>query len=140
MMKFSYFFLIIVLVFASCAGNKKLAKVDIKNQDAKISDSVEYELIIFDPGFESWYVSYSKPTWYHSQTYYETWNKQYVIAWNAKAINPRFGRYFESTIEYDPFTDYGLELNHRLFYYFQYVEKVLKIYILSPGTGPQTVF
>jgi hypothetical protein len=139
-MKYGYFILVIMLVIASCSGNRKLAKVDIKNQETEDTDSVEYELIIFDPGFESWFISHSKPTWYHSQTYYETWNKQYVISWNQKAINPRYARYFESTIDYDPFTDYGLELNHKLFYYFQYVEKVLKLEILPSGSGPQTVF
>jgi len=33
--------------------------------------------------------------------------------------------------------DYGIEINHELFYYFQYVEQVLKIQIM-PG-GPRAV-
>jgi thioredoxin-related protein len=137
--KSNLFFIIFLLILASCAGNKKLSKVAISNRDNEISDSTEYELIIFDPGFETWYLSHSKPDWYHSKDYYETWNRQYVTAWNSKAMDMRYSRFFESTIDYDPFVDYGLELNHKLFYYFMYVEKGLKIPILPPGTGPQSV-
>jgi len=134
MKKIQIFLLILIIVVASCAGNKKLAKVNIRNQET--SDSVEYELITFDPGFETWYLKNSKPAWYHSGEYYEIWNRQYVTAWNAKVLDPRYNRYFDSTIEYDPGIHYGIELNHRLFYYFQYVEKALKIDILPPGAGP----
>jgi hypothetical protein len=132
--------LIILAIFiAACAGNKKLAKVAINEHEEIAADSVEYELIVFDPGFETWFITHSKPEWYHSQEYYESWNKQYVSAWNSKAISPRFGRIFESTIDYDYFTDYGMAINHKLFYYFQYVEKELRMDILPHGTGPQTV-
>jgi hypothetical protein len=127
-----------LLFFAACTGNKKLSKVDIKNQETELADSVEYELIIFDPGYETWYLTHSKPVWFHSVEYYENWNNQYVVAWNSKAISPRYNKYFESTIDYDPFIHYGLELNHKLFYYFMYVEKALKINILPNGYGPHT--
>ena len=137
-MKYNILFLFMVVFLVSCGINKKLARVDIKNQDNVKSDSVEYELIIFDPGFDAWYVSNSKPIWYHSKEYYETWNHQYVVSWNSKAISSHFSKYFETTIDYDFTIDYGSELNHKLFYYFQYVEKVLKINILPAGTGPKT--
>jgi hypothetical protein len=140
MKKIGYFLLIVYIISASCSGSKKLPRVNINNADTTANDSVEYELIVFDPGFETWYLSHSKPTWYHSQDYYENWNRQYVTEWNHKAMTPRFSRYFETLIDYVPFIDYGLELNHRLFYYFQYVEKVLKIDILPSGMSPHTVF
>jgi hypothetical protein len=130
------FILIIIILLASCAGNKKLSRVDIKSQESELTDSVEYELIIIDPGFETWFLTQSKPTWYHSLNYYETWNKQYVTYWNSKVMSLHNNAYFETTIDYDPFIDYGLELNHKLFYYFQYVEKVHHIDILPPGMGP----
>jgi len=138
-MKFNIFILVILLFLAACAGNIKLSKIDIKDQETELKDSVEYELIIFDPGFETWFLTHSRPVWYHSLEYYENWNKQYVVAWNSKTMSPRYSKYFESAIDYDPFIDYGLELNHKLFYYFMYVENVLKIDILPSGMGPQTV-
>jgi hypothetical protein len=138
-MKLNYFVLAALLFLAACAGNKKLPKVDIKNEGTELNDSVVYELVIFDSGFETWFLTHSKPVWYHSAEYYENWNKQYVSAWNSRAMSPGYGKYFESVIGYDPFIRYGLELNHKLFYYFMYVEKELKIEILPSGTGPQTV-
>lgn len=124
------------LLIASCAGTKKLARVEFSEPAGQATDSVEYELVVLDPGFETWYILHSRPSWYHTQNYYELWNRQYVTAWNTKAMSSRYSRMFESTIDYDPFTDYGLEINHKLFYYFQYVERELGIPILSPGTSP----
>jgi hypothetical protein len=138
-MKTKYILIILAVFVIACAGNKKLVKVAINDRESEASDSVEYELIVFDPGFETWFITHSKPEWYHSQEYYESWNRQYVSAWNEKALSPRFSRIFETTIDYDYFTDYGLELNHKLFYYFQYVEKGLKIDILPYGSGPHAV-
>ena len=138
-MKTKYLLIFFVSIIFACAGNKKLAKIDIKDKEEAAKDSVEYELIIFDPGFETWFLTHSKPQWYHSQEYYETWNKQYVSSWNAKAVSSRYSRVFETTIDYDYFTDYGLELNYKLFYYFQFVEKELKIEILPSGSGPHSV-
>ena len=138
-MKAKYVLILAAIFIIACSGNKKLAKVAISDKEVEAADSVEYELIVFDPGFETWFITHSKPEWYHSQEYYESWNKQYVSAWNSKAISPRFGRIFETTIDYDYFTDYGLPINHKLFYYFQYVEKELKINILPPGSGPRSV-
>jgi len=73
---------------------------------------------------------HNSPAMYRSQGYYESWNRQYVSAWNANAMNPRKSWFFETIVGYDPTVDYGFELNHELFYYFQYVENVLKIEIM----------
>ena len=104
-----------------------------------VPDSIEYALIILDPGFETWFLTQARPMWYHSQSYLESWNRQYVTAWNSKAMTGRNSRYFETFIDYQPHVDYGLELNHKLFYYFQYVEKKLRIPILPSGMGPQSL-
>ena len=79
---------------------------------------------------------HKNPAKYRSQQYYENWNRQYVIAWNHNAHVGKKNSFFEPIIGYEYNIDYGFELNHELFYYFQYVEHVLKIQIM-PG-GPQT--
>lgn len=124
------------VLLASCTATRKLGSVELSNLEKEVSDSVKYELVVLDPGFESWFIAHSRPSWYHSQSYYENWNKQYVTEWNAKAMSARHSKMFHSSIDYDPFTDYGLEINHKLFYYFQYVERELGIPILAPGTSP----
>jgi hypothetical protein len=138
-MKKIFIAVVIILILAACAVQKKSARVTINNDGTEVTDSIEYALIILDPGFETWFLTHARPMWYHSQSYLESWNRQFVAAWNSKAMTGRNRRYFETFIDYQPHIDYGLELNHKLFYYFQYVEKKLKIPILPSGMGPQSL-
>ena len=130
---------IIALIFvASCSTQKRAVKVVSHEenkvaQDTAAKDSVEYDLETFDGKFETWYQLHDSPALYRSQSYYENWNRQYVAAWNANAMDPRKSWFFDPIVGYDPTVDYGFELNHELFYYFQYVEHVLKIQIMPGG-------
>lgn len=128
-----------VLLVAACTSSRKAGKVELTREPPG-TDSTSYELIVLDPGFESWFITRSQPAWFHSQEYYENWNRQYVTEWNLKASSPRHSRIFESILGYDPTVDYGLAINHKLFYYFLYVEKELGIPILMPGISPHAVF
>jgi hypothetical protein len=103
-------------------------------------DSTQYEIIVMEPGFETWFIANSKPEWYHSQEYYENWNRQYTHAWNAKINSFPHGHLLNNPINYEDNIDYGLEINHKLFYYFQYVERVLRIPIIENGPGYVTGF
>ena len=138
-MRITVLFLLMTLLLASCAGLRKTTQVKISNDLAASEDSLEYELIIIDPGFETWLITTARPDWFYSQSYLETWNRQYVSAWNQNVTGGRNSRVFESYIDYQPHIDYGLDLNYRLFYYFQYVEKKLKIPILPSGMGPRSL-
>jgi hypothetical protein len=118
-------FLTIILIFISSAvlysqkGKDKL----IMKADSIKTDSIEYDLIINDPGFESWLAT--KPSMnFLSKTYYETWNHMYVTEWNNRYYQQqRYGPLYEDYIDYRPNTDYGLELNYRLYYYFLFFEE-----------------
>ena len=128
--------LFIIVAFAlilSCSSTKNLPE-NANTQD-NVSDSTEYEMIVMDPGFENWFTVNSKPDWYHSQSYYENWNRQYTHAWNAKINTFPHGHLLSTPINYEDNIDYGLEINHKLFYYFQYVERVLRIPILKNRPG-----
>ncbi len=131
---------LILLVVGACTGPKKVINIQSNGKEQPGEDSLAYELIILDPGFDTWYLLHNSPVWYHSQEYYENWNLRYVSAWNSKTVSSRHSRFFESYIDYLPHIDYGFELNHKLFYYFQYVEQVLKVPILEEGFRPHTVF
>ena len=126
-----------VFVYA-CSTQHKAVRIDNIAAEITEEDSVEYELETFDGKFDSWYQMYKSPAMYRSQSYYESWNRQYVTAWNYNAMNSSKSWFFETIIGYEPNTDYGFELNHELFYYFQYVEYVLKTKIMSGG--PRSTF
>ena len=127
----------IVLFMISCSTPKGIVSVKNNNGESIVEDSLEYELETFDGGFETWYLLHNNPATYRSQQYYENWNRQYVSAWNYNAMSGHRNSFFEPIIGYDETVDYGFDLNHELFYYFQYVEHVLKIKIMQGG--PETV-
>lgn len=122
------FVMIVVFAFA-CSSSKKTVTKD----EIAVQNSTEYDVEMFNAKFVSWYARYQTPASYLQQSYYESWNKQYVGMWNNKA-NSSFGDFpFEPVVGYDSNEDYGFELNHKLFHYFMYVENVLKIKLMPSG-------
>lgn len=119
----------------ACSAQKGIVRVE-KSEEVTANDSLEYELVTFDGKFESWYIMQNVPSGFRSQEYYENWNRLYVNEWNYHSTQPGKSNFFEYIYGYDPTVDYGFELNHKLFYYFQYVENELKIKILP--AGPKT--
>lgn len=92
-------------------------------QAEDVTDSVEYELIVMDPGYESYLLSQPHME-YYSQHYYEMWNYRYVMEWNYRHGQPlTYGDIYETYIDYHNDIDYGLELNYRLYYYFRFFEQ-----------------
>lgn len=108
-------------------------KVQLIN-NAVPGDSLEYEVIIFDAGYEAWLHSHAKPMSYYSLSYLENWNRQYVLEWNYRYQSGMNTDVVGSYIDYLPNTDYGLEVNYRLYTYFVYVEEQLKLKLLNRGT------
>ncbi|MGV8091829.1 MAG: DUF6146 family protein [Mangrovibacterium sp.] len=123
--------LLSLLLVWACAVEQPISIREMANEED--SDSVEYELIVFDSGFESWFTTRAKPVNYHEQSWYEHWNRLYVLAWNNHHLGGRYARLIDGMINYEPDVDYGLEINHKLFYYFMYVEHELDIPIIPDG-------
>jgi len=129
-----FLFVVALIVFVvACSTQKSAVNVTKNDVEEGAADSTEYEVETFDQKFESWYQFNNKPATYHSQDYYERWNREYVIAWNAKCARAGKDWHFEPVVGYNPQEDYGFEMNHKLFYYFMYVENVLKIKIIPNG-------
>ncbi len=138
MKKTGFGVLVLVMVWA-CTSHRGLVDIKKNPQKEELQDSIEYELITFDTKFETWYSIHNSPATYRLKEYYESWNRRYVSEWNNKAMTGAHNHFFETIVGYEPTTDYGFELNHKLFYYFLYVEQVLKIPILD-GAGPLVPF
>ncbi len=89
------------------------------------NDSLEYEIIIFDIGFNLYLNTIARPMGYYSQKFLENKNDIFVTNWNLRAMNPT--RYdvsiYGNVIDYDPNIDYGLEVNYKLFNYFLFAQK-----------------
>lgn len=126
------------MLVSSCKTTKKAQVPDqkvelIENDTIENTDSTEYELLFLDSGFESWLAT-QPPANYYSQRYYENWNRRYVTEWNHRHSSPlRYGDFYQTEINYDPNTDYGLKLNYRLYYYFRFIEKEYGILLVQRG-------
>lgn len=84
------------------------------------NDSLEYEIIIIEPGFNLFINSIARPRGYHTQSYLENKNRFLVQEYNARVRNPQ--RYnhnlYVQEINYEPQVDYGYEVNYLLYNYF----------------------
>jgi len=128
-MKNTLYILLIVLGIYSCkTPNKSIVSnnetVTTKDTVHIANEELEYEIIIIEPGFSAWVLSTAKPEGYYSQQYLESRNILYVNEWNNRVLQPQ--RYdtnlYELNIDYNPSTDYGYEVNYKLYNYFIYFQ------------------
>jgi hypothetical protein len=111
---------------------------EIKEEPVVIAnDSLEYEIIIFDIGFNTWLNSIAQPIGFYSQQYMENLNRIYVTTWNNRVLNSsQFDpQVYNNIINYEFGTDYGLEVNYKLFNYFLFAQQKYKMR-LDNGVGP----
>jgi hypothetical protein len=131
-MKQIFIFLIAVIFVWACSAPKTTVQVE-KTGPVAVMDSIVYDIEMFDSEFETWYAANKGPAANRPLGYYENWNRQYVLAWNHKAISKNKNPFFTPIRGYSSKEEYGFDVNHKLFYYFQYVENVLGIEIMPNG-------
>ena len=124
-----YIFVVISFLIFSCGTQNKTVASSENSQDETpvrvANDSLEYEVIIIDPGFYTYLNSVALPESYYSQSFLETRNQIYVTNWNIRAQNPsQFNPLiYQNIIDYQPQIDYGLDVNYKLFWYFQFAQR-----------------
>ncbi len=122
--------LLLGIFLVSCNSSKSaVKKSSISNTVAQdtvriANDSLEYEILIIEPGFNSWLASTAKQEGFYSQEYLENRNRIYVVEWNQRVLQPQ--RYnpnlYELQIDYNPNINYGYEVNYKLYNYFIYFQ------------------
>ncbi|PJB12869.1 MAG: hypothetical protein CO119_04550 [Flavobacteriales bacterium CG_4_9_14_3_um_filter_40_17] len=115
-------------VFAQKKTDKKADIVVQKQDTIRIAnDSLEYEIIIIEVGFDSWLVT-QRPKEFFSESFLETRNRFYVQTYNQRVLEPQRydpNLYFQQ-INYEPNIHYGLDVNYLLYMYFEYFQKKYK--------------
>lgn len=135
MKNFFYILGILFTIIACSTASKNTASTtDPKSKTALndtiriANDSLEYEVIIIDNGFSFWLASTALPRNYYTQSYLETKNQLYVTEWNNRVLQPQ--RYnpnlYEMRIDYDPFINYGYEVNYLIYNYMIYFQNTYK--------------
>jgi hypothetical protein len=115
----------LVAIYSDGFGQKKKDRSIIK-ADTVAVDSLEYNLIILDPGFETWLAT-QPPKEFYSKEYYEIKNRLYVSEWNQRYMSSANKGLYENMIDYNYNTDYGLDINYKLYYYFKYFEQMNRV-------------
>jgi hypothetical protein len=120
---------------SGCDSTKKTVEI---SQDEKMAfqqkeedtvviadEKTEYEIIIIEPGFQTWLQSIARPEGYYSQSFLENRNQILVINWNQRVLQPlRYNpQLYEMQINYDANIDYGYEVNYKLYNYFVYFQR-----------------
>ena len=136
-MKSIYVIVLSGLLLFGCATQSRMLRATDSNLIDITQNEGEYEVMVLDPGFESWFITTWSPAKDRSEEYYSGWNQQYVTEWNYKATRTPTAEFFTSMIQYDPNVRYGIDVERKLFYYFRWVETQLRIPILSnpPRSG-----
>lgn len=132
------FLLLLTFVFWACGSSPINTKKSQKEEPVVIAnDSLEYEIIIIDPGFTYFLNAVAQPVGYYSQNYMEARNLAWVNTWNVRVQNPfQYNpNIYENTIDYQPNIDYGYEVNYKLFNYFLFAQQK---YRMSLGGGFNT--
>ena len=128
MRKFLFLVFIASFFLFSCNSNKNFSA---ENTEKLTSDTIhisnpdlEYDVIIIDGGFTSWFNTYAKPKNFYSQSYLEARNRTWVIEWNNRARNSiqNNSNLYEMEINYDNTTNYGYNVNYMIYNYLVYFQ------------------
>jgi len=128
-MKYFSLIFLILIAFASCDSSKSVVKeakaTEVASDTLRIAnDSLEYEILIIEPGFNVW-LRTQPPKGYYGQTFLEAKNRLFVTEYNFRVRNFQlFDRnLYEQEINYEFHIDYGLEVNYLLYNYFTYFQQ-----------------
>jgi hypothetical protein len=130
-MKKTVFIILVILtvIYTDGFSQKKSRRERIKADTTSV-DSLEYRLIILDPGFETWLITKPGKDFY-SNEYYALKNRLYVTEWNMRYMSSRDKGLYDTYIDYNLTTDYGLDINYKLYYYFKYFEETNHVKLLN---------
>ncbi|WP_034922195.1 DUF6146 family protein [Gillisia sp. CAL575] len=130
-MKNIIFIFVLGLFIYSCSStkNRDFTKKEITanaNDTVRIAnDSLEYEIIVIEPGFNLFINSIARPRGYYSQSYLESKNKFLVQEYNSRVAQP-FSynpNLYIQEINYNNSVDYGYEVNYMLYNYFVFFSR-----------------
>jgi hypothetical protein len=123
--------LVIVLLGANAQTNPEKPEV-IVDVDTTENDSVEYDLVVLELGFESYYATQRGPEFFTVE-YLKNWNYRYCIEWNHRYLSGPQQELYMFEIPYEIRTDYGIEFEHKLYHFFLFFERKYNVRLIPRG-------
>lgn len=119
-----------IIMITSCGGVKKDAQKSVNAMSDTVriaNDSLEYEIIIIEPGFNQWLAT-QMPRGFNDQFWLENRNIFFVTEYNNRVLNPtQFDpNLYQLQIDYKSNIDYGYEVNYLLFNWFEFFQQRYK--------------
>jgi len=118
-----------VALYSCGTGNETMKNTSGNSNTEKdtiriANDSLEYEIMIIEPGFESWLAT-QPPRGFYGQSLLESKNYSFVSEYNNRVLQPAKYSHnlYAEQINYDPALDYGYEVNYLLYNYFIYFQE-----------------
>ena len=126
-MKYVVIIFAFILSFASCDSYKSAAPTSTLEENDTIrikNDSLEYEILIIEPGFYNWLAT-QQPRGYYGQQFLEARNQMWVMEYNRRVLNPQQfdPNLYVQQINYEFGVDYGYEVNYLLYNYLKYFQR-----------------
>jgi len=125
------YILAVLIALVSCSTYKNTetkrytAPTAAVNDTVRIAnDSLAYEILIFEPGFNAWLAT-QPPRGFYAQATMEQLNYLKVTNYNLRVQNPiaQDPHLYTLRIDYDRNTNYGYEVNYMLYHYFLFFEE-----------------
>lgn len=117
--------LFFALLYTSCTTSQQSANITSTNKlTFEPNEDGEYDIIVFDPQYETFLLSIARPKTFYSYDYLKTKNRFYTTTWNQRHLNPSVydPNLYAVSIDLDPNIDYGLDFEFKLFQFFQFIE------------------
>jgi len=117
---------ILSLFLGSCDSTQSTTQTTSDDVVRIANDDIEYEIIIIEPGFNSWLATQPGKS-YHGLDYLEAQNRRKVMEFNLRVYDSQYPRdLYQQEINYDHSVSYGLEVNYLLYNYLKFFEETYK--------------
>ena len=127
--------LIILLPFLLFACSTSQTSTTATQSDHSLkfepNDEGEYDIIVFDSQYDIYLKTIAPTKEAYSKEYYEQRNRQYVMIWNQRHLQPFVYNpdLYTVSIDLDPTVDYGYEFEYKLFNFFRFIEQKYRVRI-----------
>lgn len=98
---------------------KKISGID--------ADSTSYDVLIIDPGFETWLITHRSPSLERSASFYKFEATSGVLKWNSYFTSSRYTSIIDNYIQFNTSEDYGEEVYSKIYWYFRYVDEMYNL-------------
>ena len=115
-------FLVLLMNIAACTSRTPEPRREMSAIKPEKNDDGEWDLVVIDDRFDYFMSAIAKPVSQYSESYLKTKNAMLVSEWNGHYYSGRHRDAIESSIDYNPQENYGLNFEYKLYQVFAYVQ------------------